>query len=54
MPVVFDEVVGNVVPETPAPQAKPESQVDSRDTQSDRLRQQLRHVAKRAARLKAD
>lgn len=54
MPVVFDQVIGEVVPPMPsspeeAPEASPPVALTDR-----RLQTTLRHLEKRLARLKAD
>jgi hypothetical protein len=53
MPVVFDEVVGNVAPESPSvgegvPPTEP------REPSADNLQRQLRQMELRAFRLRAD
>lgn len=55
MPVVFDEVVGNVVADNPAPQTESETKKPQPTVpEAERLRYLLRHMERRAARLRAD
>jgi hypothetical protein len=53
MPVVFDEVVGTVIPET-TQTSTDEAPSASQTSPPPPLRFQLRHLERRAARLKAD
>jgi hypothetical protein len=54
MPVVFDQVVGNVIPETAPTQAEPETAPLPEVTGEEKLRRLLRRREQRLARLKAD
>ncbi len=55
MPVVFDEVVGQVEPErAPAPAEPQPGRVDQKESDPEKLRQALRRVEQRAERLRAD
>ncbi len=54
MPVVFDQVVGNIVPETSPTQAEPETAPMPEVTAEEKLCRLIRRKEQRLARLRAD